>query len=243
MHLLLTRPDAGADPDPLQTALGAAGHRIAQAPMLTVEHIAAMPPLDGVQALIATSRNGLKAVAPIPESARRLPLFAVGPATAALGRALGFTHVIEGPGTGRELADIIRAEADPAAGTIVHIAGETLAFDLEGALGAQGFKVRTEVVYRTEPTSGFPPEVADAFGQGAFDGVVLMSPRTAKVYAQHVADAGLAAAARRMVHFCLSDAVARQLASLGVERVAVARAPNSEEMLALIAGEASDSPK
>lgn len=211
--------------------------------MLSVTHIAAMPPLDGVQALAATSRNGLKAVAPIPERAQGLPLFAVGPGTATLARALGFAHVIAGPGTGRELADIIRAEADPAAGTIVHIAGETLAFDLGRALRAHGFDVRTEVVYRTEPTGGFPREVADAFRQGGFDGVVLMSPRTAKVYAQHVVEAGLAAAARRMVHFCLSEAIARQIAPLGVERVAVARAPNSEEMLALIAGEASDSPK
>jgi uroporphyrinogen-III synthase len=241
MHLLLTRPDAGAEPDPLHDALLAAGHRITHAPLLSVTFIGAHPSLDGAQALIATSRNGLKAVAPLPDAALRLPLFAVGPATAALGRALGFQNVIEGPGTGRELAEVIAAQIDASAGGLVHLAGETLAFDLKGALTAQGFTVRTEIVYRTEPATALAPGIADAIRQGSLDGVVLMSPRTAKVYATLVGDADLGTAARRMVHFCLSDAVGQQLSSLGTVRIAVARSPNSQEMLALIAHEASDS--
>jgi uroporphyrinogen-III synthase len=180
-------------------------------------------------------------VAPFPDSALRLPLFAVGPATAALGRALGFPNVIEGPGTGRELAGVIADQIDASAGSLLHLAGETLAFDLEGALATQGVKVRTETVYRTEPASAFAPGIGDSFREGSFDGVVLMSPRTAKVYATLVGDAGLGTAARRMVHFCLSDAVGRELTSLGAIRVAVARSPNSQEMLALIAHDASDS--
>ncbi len=115
MHLLLTRPESGPDAVALHAALLAAGHRITHAPLLSVVLTGPMPSLDGVQALIATSRNGLKAVAPIPAAALGLPLFAVGPATGALGRVLGFRKVIEGPGTGRALVDIIRSEAAPAA--------------------------------------------------------------------------------------------------------------------------------
>ena len=241
MRLLLTRPDTGPEHDPLHDALVAAGHQVVAAPLLSITFAGTMPPLDGVQGQIATSRNGLKAVAPLSDAALALPLFAVGPGTAALGEALGFRRVIAGPGTGRALAEIIRAEADPAAGALVHLAGETLAFDLRAALEPHGVMVRTETVYRAEPVDALPPGVVDAFRNGSLDGVVLMSPRTARVYAQRLGEATLADAARRMVHFCLSDAVGRELSPLGTVRIAVAPAPNSQEMLALIAREASDS--
>jgi uroporphyrinogen-III synthase len=242
MHLLMTRPDPGSEADPLEAALLASGHRITRAPLLSVAYLGATPSLDGAQALIATSRNGLKAVAEhLPGSAFALPLFTVGPATAALGRALGFGHVIEGAGTARELQALIQTEVRPEAGVLVHFAGDTLAYDLKGALGATGFEVRTEVVYQTETASEFPATVADTLRARGFDGVILMSPRTARVYARLARESGLSGEARSMVHFCLSDAVGRELASLEPVRLAVARLPNSQEMLALIAHEASDS--
>lgn len=241
MHLLLTRPDTGDEPDTLSAALRATGHRVTCAPLVSITLSGAMPPLDGVQALIATSRNGLRAVAPLPVVARELPLFAVGPATAALGRALGFQRVIEGPGTGRALIGVIRATAAPEAGPLLHLAGDVLAVDLQGAMAGHGFDVRTETVYRTDSAGSLPAAAADALRNGPLDGVVLMSPRTAKVYAKLVAAANLTTEARRMVYFCLSDAVARELAPLGTVRTGVARSPNSQEMLALIAREAPDS--
>jgi uroporphyrinogen-III synthase len=225
----------------MHAALAAAGHRVTHVPLLSVTLSGPMPPLAGVQALIATSRNGLRAVAPLSAEALALPLFAVGPATATLGRELGFRRVIEGPGTGRELADVIRSQVDPAAGPLIHLAGDTLAFDLQSALAGDGIKVRTEVVYRTEPVSSLAPEAADGLRDGSFEGVVLMSPRTARVYAKLAADAGLVAALGEVVHFCLSQAVCRDLAPLGSLKTKVARSPNSQEMLALIAPEASDS--
>ncbi|HEX2840784.1 uroporphyrinogen-III synthase [Hyphomicrobium sp.] len=241
MHLLLTRPDPGPDADPLALALIAAGHRITHAPLLTVHTVGKLPSLAGVQGFIATSRNGLKAVAPLPEHAQSLPLLAVGPGTGELGRELGFRQVIEGPGTGRELAEIIRETIDPGAGALVHLAAETLAFDLKGALAGDGFEVRTEVVYRTDPVSTLPADATTALRDHRIDGVVLMSPRTARVYAKLAADGGLVAETRKVVHFCLSDAVARELCPLGTVKTVVARLPNSQEMLALIAREASDS--
>jgi uroporphyrinogen-III synthase len=242
MHLLLTRPDGGEGRDALHVALEAAGHRVTSAPLLTVSFKDAMPPLDGVQGLIVTSRNGLRSVASgaLPDASLGLPLFAVGPGTGALARDLGFRQVIEGPGTGRELADVIRKSARPTDGALVHLAAEQLAFDLKRALAPDGFDVVTHVVYATEAAASFPPTVVQDFRAGAFDGVVLMSPRTARVYVTLVAEADLKAAARRLTHFCLSHAVAQELQALGSVNAPVARLPHSQEMLALIAREASD---
>lgn len=243
MHFLLTRPDAGPEPEPLHTALVAAGHRVMRAPLLSITPVATMPPLNGVQALIVTSRNGLKAVAagPLAEEALALPLLAVGPATAALARHLGFRKVLEGAGNAIELQALISDQIDPSAGALLHLAGDVLASDFKSALGPKGFDVRTEVVYRTEAASALPSDVTATIRQGQFDGVVLMSPRTARVYAKLAGEAALTAEALGIVYFCLSEAVARELAALGSVRVAVARSPNSEEMLALIAREAADS--
>jgi len=42
MHILSTRPDTGAEPDPLVAALRAQGHRVTQAPLLSVVRAGAM---------------------------------------------------------------------------------------------------------------------------------------------------------------------------------------------------------
>ena len=91
MRLLVTRPepDAGREAE----ALAARGHEAVIAPLLVIE-FAEDAPLDfaGVQALIVTSRNALRAIASRRElaEARKLPLFAVGEATARAARDVGF---------------------------------------------------------------------------------------------------------------------------------------------------------
>lgn len=241
MQILLTRPDPGPGGDELEKALKNAGHEIVRAPLLTITHTGTLPVFEGMQALIATSSNGLRAVAPFPEAALRLPLYAVGPATAALARALGFRTVLEGVGDGPGLADMIRAEVDPKAGPLLHLSGDKLALDFAEALHPDGYDVERAVVYRAEPANGLPAEAVEGIREGGFRGVILMSPRTARVYARLVKSSGIAAEACRLVHFCLSDAVAREAKALGSLEVAVAAKPNAEEMLALVARAASDS--
>jgi uroporphyrinogen-III synthase len=76
---------------------------------------------------------------------------------------------------------------------------------------------------------------------GALDGVILMSPRTGSIFAELVAAAGLAESARRLAFFCLSDAVSASLKGLRPMDVRVARRPNAEEVLALVASAAPES--
>lgn len=241
MQLLMTRPDLGPDGDDLETALEDAGHTVLRAPVLAITHTRVFPTFDGLQGIVATSSNGLRAVAPFPEAALRLPLYAVGPATAAVGRALGFQRVYEGAGDGHALAALIRAEVDPAAGPLLHLSGDKLALDLAEALKPDGFDVHRAIVYRAEAATALPEEAVGALREGRLDGVVLMSPRTARVYAGLVSAAGVGAQASRLAHFCLSEAVARETMPLSPANVKVASAPNSQEMLALIARGAADS--
>jgi uroporphyrinogen-III synthase len=235
MRLLVTRPEP--DSLKLKGVLEQRGHEATVDPLLSVTFEGCEPAdLEGAQALIATSRNALRAFKANPALAqgKTLPLFAVGDATAAEARALGFATIVTGAGTSAELVAHIVSAIDPAAGLLVHLAGDTLASDLKGELEAHGFRVRQPVVYRMRPAQWLAEETVDQLVTHEIDGVILMSPRTAMIYATLIAKQGLGAAIRFMPHFCLSAAVARRLEPLGAIRTIVAEAPRLEVLLAQI---------
>src|SRR5262245_25510330 len=242
MRLLVTRPEP--DALKLRAVLEEVGHEAVVEPLLSVSFDTADTiELDGAQALIATSRNALRALkaSPALAEARHLPLFAVGKATAAEARALGFETVVTGAGTAAELVAHIVSVLDPANGVLVHLAGDTLARDLAGELEAHGFRVRRPVVYRVVPATAFADTTVEDLATHAIDGVLLMSPRTAAIYAGLVARHGLTAAVLKLPHFCLSETIARRLQPLGPVPTRVAEAPRIEELLALIDASAAQS--
>lgn len=242
MRLLVTRPE----PDALKlvAALEKHGHEATVEPLLTVSYAADEAiDLDGVQALIATSRNALRALKshPIRNEARHLPLFAVGRATAAEARALGFEMVVTGAGTAQELVTHIVSVADPAAGLLLHLAGDAQAVDLEAELESHGFRVLQHVVYRMHAATSLADVTVEQLAMGEIEGVILMSPRTAAIYASLMRKHGLVSVARGLIHFCLSDAVSQRLQVLGQVAVETAEAPRLEEVLALIDAAAAKS--
>jgi uroporphyrinogen-III synthase len=235
MRLLVTRPEP--DALKLRAVLEEAGHEAIVEPLLSLSFEAAdAVDLDGTQALIATSRNALRALkgSPVLAEARHLPLFAVGRATAAEARALGFETVVTGAGTAAELVAHIVSVLDPANGVLVHLAGETLAHDLAGELEAHGFRLRQPVVYRMRPATTLADTTVEDLATGRIDGVILMSPRTAAIYARLVARHSLTRTVRALPHFCLSEAIAQRLEPLGPVPTRIAEAPRLQELLALI---------
>jgi uroporphyrinogen-III synthase len=241
MRILVTRP--APDAAELAGKLAARGHHPVLAPLLRIETIAGVPlSLEGAQALLVTSRNALRALAAHREAAAAfaLPLLAVGEATAGEALALGFTDVTAGPGTGAMLAKLVSEELKPEQGPLVHLAGETLAFDFEAALQRQGFVVRQPVLYRAVAASEFPPEALSRLKAETLDGAILMSPRTARIFADLLAKHDAVTQATRLVCYCLSEAVAEALIPLGFA-VRVAAHPREEEVLALVDSEAASS--
>lgn len=236
MRVLLTRPEP--DAGELSARLAALGHEVKAEPLLQIVPL----PIEAgafadAQAIIVTSRNGLRALAASKalEEARALPVFAVGPATAALARDSGFANVIAGAGAARDLVPLIAAHCDASEGVLAHVAGEALAFDLAAALAQEGLTVRTLAAYRAEPAAALSGETARAIAEGGLDAVVLMSPRTAEIYAELVDAAGIGEAARHLACVCLSPAVAARLAGLAPARVEIAAEPNATALLAALA--------
>ncbi len=235
MLLLVTRPEP--EGDKLKGQIEAIGHEAVVEPLMEAELLPeAIDDLDGVAAIVATSRNALRALSQSPylHDAVAIPLFVVGHGTAEIARDLGFERIAIGPGSVSGFAAGIAGTLDPADGLIVHLAGDVLAGDLAGELEELGFRVLQPVVYRMKAAEALSEGAREAIGEGAIDGVVLMSPRTARIYAGLIKRHGLADAAAEMVHICLSDAVARGLAPLGEVPVEVAEKPTLNAILELV---------
>ncbi len=244
MRLLLTRPEP--DASAMVPALQALGCDVVLEPLLTVSFNATDAlSLNGVQALIATSRNGLRALLPehrrditadpVLDMARQLPLFVVGKGTFALAQELGFGNLIQGDGRADALPTLIARSLRPQDGTILHLAGANLAAELKTPLGESGFILTSPVVYQAKRSSGFSRFTTELFHSGTIDSVLLMSPRTAATYADLVNKAQLVDSALEMTHFCLSEQIATHLSQLGSIYKVVSLKPNTQEMLALIA--------
>jgi uroporphyrinogen-III synthase len=230
MRILVTRPiEDGAE---IARRLAVMGHRALLAPLLTVRNHPGPPlPLAGVQAVLATSANGVRALA-ARTAARNVPVFAVGPQTADAAARAGFIRVRNAKGDALALADAVRRWADPAAGPLLHAAGEEADSRLAEALGAHGFTVKREALYRVEAETQLPPAATEALARGTVQAALFFSPRSARVFVDCVTRAGLSTAG--LVAVCISAATARALAPLSFAEVRIAAAPNQAALLACL---------
>lgn len=232
MRLLVTRPQEAAMA--IAAALSARGHAPVIAPVMEIRIRDGEPlSLENVQAILATSANGVRALT--HRTARRdLPVYAVGPQTAEAAHEAGFQTVASADGDAVALADKVAAELDPEEGALFHAAGAETAGRLRENLKAKNFTVDSAVLYDAVPLKKLPDIAENALRENLLDGVLLFSPRTAKIFAGLVNDAGLAEKCEPLHAICISAATAAALGSLEFARLAVAGNPNQESLLALL---------
>lgn len=235
MHLLVTRPETEAAA--FRAQLEALGHTVSLEPLLRIEHLPIdVDALGGSAGLIATSRNGVRALAASPafSVARELPLIAVGPGTAQQARDLGFLDVTTGPGTGAGLVPFIVERTGNLGKPFTHVRGEEVAFQLRSALAARNIELRELIAYRSIPAQALQPQIRGLLEEGQIDAVILMSPRTGTIFARLITAEGLDRAAGKLVLLCLSPAVAAAAEPISPARVEVAKSPDLEGMLSAV---------
>jgi len=235
MRLLITRPKDAAMS--IASALSARGHTPVIAPVMEIRIRGGEPLMfEGVQAILATSANGVRALSQRSDR-RNLPLYAVGPQTEEAARGAGFQSVHSADGDAAALAEKVAAELDPAKGALFHAAGAETAGRLGEALRAQNFVVESDILYDALPASTLPDIAKNAIRENLLEGVLLFSPRTAKIFSNLILEADLAEKCAPLHAFCISAATATALGSLEFARVAIAGNPNQDAMLALLPSE------
>jgi uroporphyrinogen-III synthase len=239
MRIWMTRP--GEDAAAAAELLSQRGHRVHCAPLMRIVLPARRRlALDGVQAFLATSANGVRALIHHRGDAATfgIAIMCVGEATAQAARLAGFARVERAEGDVASLAALIRETLSPHAGALVHMAGDVRAGDLRDLLAAHGFDVRVEVLYHAQAATSLDAASRALLENHALDAVLLYSPRTALIYGELIAAAGLVAAAGRLVHLCLSPAVAAALGRLDLDaaQLRVAPEPTQAALFARLEG-------
>jgi uroporphyrinogen-III synthase len=231
-RVLVTRPQD----DAAETAarLAALGYEAIEAPLLTIRFREGGPvALDGVQALLVTSANGIRALARRTQL-RDVPVFAVGKQSAQAARAAGFPRIEDAEGDAEALAALVARRLSPADGSLLHAAGADTRGSLAERLSGRGFTVRTQVLYDAVAADMLPLSVREFLAQGAIGAVLFFSPRTAQIFVQLVQTAALMPACRAISALCISRATADALAPLACHDIRVARHPEQDAVMALL---------
>jgi len=232
MRVLITRP--AEDAEALGQALTRLGHEVLAAPLLEIEQVrGADLNLAGVQALVVTSANGVRAFA-ARSLVRTLAVYCVGDATARQARELGFQTVESANGDVCALARLVTEKCAPGDGALLHPAGSRLAGDLAARVHRAGFEYRRAVLYSATRATALPRTAHAALVAGHVDGVVLFSPRTGQTFARLVDLAGVGKHLKAVNAYCLSPAVASTIDTLSWQTVCVAAHPDQASLLALL---------
>jgi uroporphyrinogen-III synthase len=194
--------------------LRAMGHEPIVAPVLECRPLPVALDLAGVGAIAFTSRNAVAAFATL-NPRRDLTVFAVGEATAAAARVIGFADVTSADGDVEDLARLI-AESRPH-GLVLHPTAAEPAGELAAELAKAGLAARAITVYETVETGVVAP---------AADGVLIHSPRAGAIVAR--------TAPRGLAVYAISPAAAAPMITSNFQPVAVAQYPNEQALLKLL---------
>ena len=225
MRLIITRPQI--DAVALAEKLQALGHDAIIAPLLNIVPRAnvSIPDLP-YQAICATSANGLRCLnAPI---SLQILILAVGEQSAAAARVKGFKNVETEGGDVDGLVLHATTKLRPGDGPLLYLSGAEISGDLEGQLKNRGYDVTRVITYDAVKCTLDNHLSAIA----SCDGVLLYSPRTAKLWCQEIQRLQLSHVAAQIRHFCLSAQVAKALPQ-NWHRF-VAKEPTEKSLLALL---------
>ena len=229
MKAIVTRP--GADGAALAAKLEKSGYEAVLAPLLEiVPRPGVAIPARAYQFAIATSANALRVLAG-RAPARSLRMLTVGPQSLAAAREAGFSGAEAHGGDVDGLARHIASHFRPEAGPILYLSGAETAGDLAARLKDAGFSCDRVVLYDAVAADDLGA-AGPALAAGGRIAVLLYSPRTALIWRRLVERDGLAQAAARAWHCCLSENVARVLP--GYWNARVTKTPDEAAMLSLL---------
>ena len=229
MTIVITRPKD--DTEQLAKALIEKGYNVFKEPLLKVETL----PYQKIeennwQAVIGTSANCFKSLANHPDlnSLLALPVFCIGPSSADVARKIGFRRVEISGGSLEELNELIIKKLTPKNGPLLYLSGKIIS----GELNPAGFETCRKTIYQAVALERLSHDLIQQIKSNKIEGVLLYSPRTAKIWLNLLSESELLIPMENILHYCLSLNVANQLPSNWSKIIALK--PEETEMLCLI---------
>jgi uroporphyrinogen-III synthase len=215
-RLLILRPEPGAS----ATARRAVdcGWDPVLAPLFTIIAIRWQPEAASeFDAVMMTSANAARTGGEALARYHKLPLYAVGTATAAAASRAGFANVVAGDHDASALADQLRADGR---NRVLHLAG-----DPRRDFDETGLTVRRAIVYRSEEAPA--DHLRGLIGAGLV--VAVHSPRAARRFADLCSEQDID---RSTVSLAAISAATVEQAGEGWLATAIADRPDDEALLA-----------
>ncbi len=222
--LLMTRPQDAAQrfvsalPDRLT-----AGLQVIYTPLIAVKTLAQNIDLDGIEAVIFTSANGVTAAAGNFAVAGK-PAYCLGQRTTLQAQDAGWKAELCGRTADELIADLVQRRP---IGTILHLRGQHTRGNVAERLTTAGLNCRELVIY-DQPLLGLTAEAKSVLSTSPDVVAPLFSPRTARQFADLCPDGA-------EIHLiAMSEAVAEPLKLLKCKGLWVCKEPDATSMAQLV---------
>jgi len=243
-HVLLIR--SLEDALPMVLELKSKGIESSHYPLFTPQFLP-IPPLENPQAIIVTSKNGVRALVQGGlaitwnegrrlESAnysalKKIPLYAVGDKTAELAKQSGFLNVVSASGTSAELLTLIIKTAHPHKGILWHLSGREVKGNIIESLKKAGFEAQRKIVYEIEDVTELPASLCTHLTHQKFSHVIFCSPRTTHVFVTLLKKKKLEKVVRQMHALCLSQEIRDKASCLEWKKLWISPRPMINEIM------------
>lgn len=227
LAVIVTRTQPGAD----ETAarLAELGYLPILSPMLRIVETGMDPAsLAGVQDIIFTSANGVRAFGSANRDAAGFTAWCVGPSTALAAREAGFGRVVEGDGDASDLGRLILSARADISGPLLHIANDAAAGNLVARLRQAGLDARFAAAYQTAPAGSLSRDAHAALAEGPAI-LLVHSAKGADAIVQ--SGAGLTAA----LIVAISAPAAAPFESAAISGLWIAERPNEDALMSALA--------
>lgn len=228
-EVLITRPAAEAEATAARIA--SMGFVPVVAPMLRVRFLELAWP-ERFDGFLVTSGNGVESLRGFARGGCSIPLFAVGDATAARAREMGFERVHSAGRDAAGLAELVRRHC-PKDMVMLFVTGAGQGQALTTSLRAEGFRVFRRVGYAARPVGRLPAAAAAALGGGRMRAALFLSAETARAFVR-VLPESLHGTLQAVDALAIGAAAADALAPLPWRQVRVPLSPTLEQVLALL---------
>ena len=227
--LLLTRTEIGNKQLAKQLHSVNENIKLVYGSLFEIQNRKIHPKMDGIKALIFTSKNAVFASKALKIGAK-IPVYCVGKSTAEIAKKYGFL-ALSSDGNSLDLIEFIKKNFKPDNGSMLYLRGEDIAFNTAEVLRESGYTILEYVCYRQRRLK-LENHILEKISKEVIGSAVFFSPNSARFFAEEVQKLP-----DHFVAFCMSKTVAKTLKS-GLPNTKIVykvpKAPNFADMCKLI---------